>query len=1045
MRRLETSYATFSSDKLSAAPRRLVPVLILACVAAGAALPPFSARGGEPGPAGGSVLFFPPPLVVEPLPPEPPEEELERDPGGILVLPNTRASAPDGNCSDDEEENACAQNETALAINPTDNDNWVGGANDYSGPIILEGRAQSSCGVYASDDSGQTWSGQLLPTQDGFTGGGDPSIAFDGNGNVYYACLNFELTLPGLNLGDSALYVFKSLDGGHSFGPPTEVVTGSGAGDFHDKEFITTGQLTNNVYLAWMHQGDIRFTGSDDGGASFAAPAPADNVEINDAENGSNQGVVLATLGIPDPEGGEFESVYAAWVDLGQSRILFDVSTNGGQSFGTDVVVENNLVRFPIRPTGTGSGVQNRTTLIGEHGDPVENPENAFRVNSFPAMDVCRNPFSPFFGHIYIVYADNRFGHGDVFFKRSEDGGETWPGTFTRRINDDGGDADQFFPWIDVDEDCKINVAFYDRRDDPDNLRFHLYFAHSTDSGDTFSENARVTTVATSNWQFLGGFVGDYLQTAATTAESADFHHQVDRAGALWMDTRAGGQDAFAGSILQTGNGTWINVDVDLVADQPATDLDFVFPGDVSGDFGGIYHGAANPFQNDAITFDAVADETTLAFTDPQPGPLQPGDIAHVGFLLEANVPVIDTFWTGSGDIGSIPMTTVDFTYDPVDRIVTTFLCNDRSDGRPIGVSAPSYAVAGLPIELGALNADDLPAALAAQGESLSGLPAPAGPLGAGECYSAEIPEDVAQFEAVVLTATLSFTQSSARSRAMLFAQKIAKDAREVDEPSRDRFQYIAKLVCGTQPRTTDLRLARGHYATTINVHNPGTRPARLTKSLSLAIPPGGQKPGRVIRLGRDLLPPGRSLATECEEIRRRAFGGELPAPVIDGFVSIVSDRQLVVSGVYTTATLNAEGTAEDHSSIHIEPAVERKLEPPNGKPRRADLVIDEDLSTDAVCRGRRCEVSIRLTVRNIGAGAAGPFAVDITRSDTNVSLATVPVAGGLVPAATFTDTVEVDYRLRPQDPRVICIRADQPADAVDETDETNNERCFSF
>lgn len=999
-----------------------------------------------PSPAA-DALYFPPPLVIEPLvPPVAPEDELERDPGGILVLPNVRANDSPGSCFQNGAVNACAQNETALAVNPANHDNWVGGANDYSGSNLLDGRAQSSCGFYASNDSGQTWSGGLLPVQPGFTGGGDPSIAFDDAGNVYYACLNFELTLPGFSAGDSGLYLFKSTDGGVSFEAPTEVITGSGVGDFHDKEFITTGDLTNNVYMAWMHQGDIRFAGSDDGGVSFAAPAPAANVEVNDPDNSTNQGAVAATLHIPNPEGPDGERIYVAWLAEPSSatgRILFDRSSNGGASFGTDVAVENNVIQFPFRQTGSGIGVASRPTLIGEFGDPAQNPENAFRVNSFPSMDVCRNPASPYFGHIYIVFADNRFGNGDIFFKKSVDGGETWPGAFTKRINDDDSGHDQFFPWIDVDENCKINVSFYDRRDDPDNLRFHLYFSHSTDSGTSFSPNARMTTAASTNAQFLGGFIGDYLQLASTTAENAAFHHQVDRAATLWMDTREGGQDAYAATLLQTDNGTWINVDVDLVADQPATDLDFVFPGDVSGDFGAIYGGDANPFADSDINYDAVADETTLVFNDPQPGPLQPGDIAHVGFLLEADVPTIDTFWTGSGDIGSIPMPTLDFSYDPDDRIVTAFLCNDRTDGKPIAVTQPAYATLTLPIELEALNADELPGALAAQGEALADLPAAPGPLTAGSCYSAEIPEAVAQFEAVVLRAGFAFTDE--RGRAQLFAQKIAKDAREVDGPPRARFRYLAKLICGTQPSTTDLRLARGHYATTINAFNLDSRAARLNKTLALAVPPGQQQPGPALSLGRDILPPGRALATECDDIRKRVFDGTLPAAVIDGYVSIVSDRQLEVTGVYSTATLNAEDTAEDHSAIHIERAVERPLEEPDDAGPRADLVIDDSLSVDANCDPRRCRVSLRFTVRNIGAAAAGPFSVDIVRGDDGVSLDTVAVPGGLAPAATTTETVSVVHALEPGVERELCIRADAPTNAVDESDEANNERCINF
>jgi hypothetical protein len=1025
-------------------------VYLAAGVPIGALADPSSAapNTSAPAPTDWSNLYFPPPLVVEPLvPPIRPEEELERDPGGILVLPNRRANASPGSCFDDSAQNICAQNETALAVNPTNHDNWIGGANDYSGPIILDGRAQSSCGFYSTEDSGQTWSGGLLPTQPGYTGGGDPSIAFDGAGNAYFACLNFELTPPAFSLEDSAIFVFKSTDGGQTFGAPTELVSSTSSPGAHDKEFIAVGALTGKVYVAWVHPGanNVRFAGSDDGAATFDAPAPSSNVFVNDPENAGNQGPVIATVPFSNPEGPDSEGVYVAWMDLDNDRILFDRSTDGGATFGDDVVVEGSVVQFPLRPVGSGSGVSNRPSLVGEFGDPVENPESAFRVNSFPSMDACKNQLSPYFGHLYIVYADNRFGDGDVFFKRSEDGGETWPGRFTRRINDDaqGNGKDQFFPWVSVDENCKVNISFYDRRDDPANLRFHLYFAHSTDSGATFSPNARVSTASSTNAQFLGGFVGDYLQNAATIAGNAAFHHDLDRAMTLWMDTREGAQDAYAGMLLQTQFGTWINVDVDLIADQPATDLDFIFPGDLSDDFGGFYHGPANPFQDHEITYDAVSDRTTLAFVDPSPGPLSPGDPAHVGFVVEATPSVIDSFWTGSGNIGSIPLGTVDFTYDPGARTAAVSLCNDRADGTPLSLSAPAYAVLTLPVELEDLNATDLPGALAAQGEALAALPAAVSAVGPGACYEVEIPETVAPFEVILLKGTLGFEGASARSRTVLFAQKVAKDAREVESVPRRRFQYAAKLVCGVQPSTTDMRLARGHYATTINLLNAGPRPARIEKTLALAIPPGWQRPGQVSVIGRETVPAGRAIAVDCDDVRRRVFGGTLPSSFIDGFVTIISDRRLVATGVYSAATLNAEGTAEHHSSIQVETIAERVVRQP-GDTALADLAIDRDIQVDAVCTPRRCEVSLHFTVRNIGEAAADAFHVTIRRGGTNAELEDVAVNDGLPPGGAFSETVTVTAPLKDGE-RTICIRADLPLDQVPESNDDNNERCIDF
>jgi hypothetical protein len=873
--------------------------------------------------------------------------------------------------------------------------------------------------------------------------GGDPSIAFDKNGIVYYACMNNQ-RLPNFDVSEWGMFVFRSDDGGQTWGLATEVVSSITSGQIADKEMITTGIVTDNVYMAWFDGSDIRFAGSDDGGASFDSPAASDNVEVND--EGSGQGAVIATALIPG--GGDtsnHEHVYVTWYDTSNHRILFDRSTDNGLSFGDDVVVEGNVTPFPIFTINAGTGDDNRQGVVGEFGDEFGNDSNAFRVNSFPAMDVCNDLGSPNFGHVYVVFADARFGDGDVFLKWSEDGGETWPGANTSRVNNDeiGNGIDQFFPWIDVDEDCKVNVAYYDRRDDtPDHLRFHLYLAHSQDGGETFDE-FRVTTQASTNAQFWGGFIGDYQQIAATTAESASFHHQVDRAAVVWMDTREGAQDVYAATILQTNGGTWLNVDVDLVANQQATDLDFVFPGDVTGDFGAIYHGSANPFQQSDVTYDEDADQTTLQFFDPSPGPLQPGDVAHAGFLIEADVPFIETFWTGSGHIGDIAMVSPGFGYDPNDRLAMVELCNDRMDGQSITLGPPEAALVDLPIELEHLNEGDLATEISGQGAALAPLSPATGPVAPGACYSAEIPGEVAPYQAIVLRVPL-YLERTGRGRSLLFLQKIAKDGREIDLQQRDRWVYAAKLVCGVQADTRDLALARGHYATTINVMNLSDRPARIRKTLALAIPPGAQKPGKVIPIGREMLPAGLAMATECNDVARRAFGGTLPAPVIDGYVTIESDRPLEVTGVYSTASLNAEGTAEDHSSVHIEQVRGRRVGQTDMRPR-ADLVIDESHSVDVICQARECRVSLAFTVRNIGASAAGPFAIAIVRSDLGAQLDSLPMPTGLPAGGSQAHSTTVAYALRQNDPRKVCIRADSPVNTVPEEDETNNQLCIGF
>src|SRR5215207_424961 len=51
-------------------------------------------------------------------------------------------------------------------------------------------------------------------------------------------------------------------------------------------------------------------------------------------------------------------------------------------------------------------------------------------------------------------------------------------------------------------------------------------------------------------------------------------------------------------------------------------------------------------------------------------------------------------------------------------------------------------------------------------------------------------------------------------------------------------FEYAAKLLCGLQRSPDDMRLARGFYATAINIHNPNRSDMTVTKKLALTFPP---------------------------------------------------------------------------------------------------------------------------------------------------------------------------------------------------------------
>ncbi len=92
-----------------------------------------------------------------------------------------------------------------------------------------------------------------------------------------------------------------------------------------------------------------------------------------------------------------------------------------------------------------------------------------------------------------------------------------------------------------------VSVMFFDRRNDPNNVMIDTYLAQSTDDGQSFQPNARVTTVS---WNPAtdaplpnpGGsitFIGDYQGLAV------DNHF----AHVFWNDTRTGAQEIFTAAM----------------------------------------------------------------------------------------------------------------------------------------------------------------------------------------------------------------------------------------------------------------------------------------------------------------------------------------------------------------------------------------------------------------------------------------------------------------------------------------------------------------
>ena len=437
------------------------------------------------------------------------------------------------------------QNEEQIVMNPNDTTNLVAVWRDF--------RVGYRQVAYAySFDGGLTW-GQDLFVEPEYIWDSDPGITVDTAGNFYAVILSYT----GSTSEPNGLFVYKSTDGGVTWSDPVTVINGV-PGVFEDKELIACdrsgGPYTDNLYVAWtrFYSTQILMCRSTDEGNSFVGP-----VTISDM-NGVQW---------PVPCVGPNSEVYVAWVQYSPGAIRFDCSTDGGETFGTDITIQN--VSFV-------SGYI--------YGDIM--------VFSFPAIDVDITG-GPYNGNIYVAYMDYASGNTDtdIYFTCSTDGGNSWSQKI--RINDDplNNGCDQFHPWLFVAPDGNIIVVFLDRRLDSGNLLMDLYMTTSTDGGNSWSSNERITTVSsdptagsvfsTSNQPLnkfpikinhpviltgRAGLIGEYI---GVTASSINDIHPI------WTDTRFGNQDVFVGvkdtsSYVQEYSSDNINDGVLSVVPNPA-------------------------------------------------------------------------------------------------------------------------------------------------------------------------------------------------------------------------------------------------------------------------------------------------------------------------------------------------------------------------------------------------------------------------------------------------------------------------------------------
>jgi len=503
------------------------------------------------------------------------------------TLDNIAVKAPDVTVNQDTA--AATQNEPVIAVDPNNPNRIVAGSNDYvtrtwtctvgSTPCSALGDGYS--GTYYSNNGGATWCcvatnpqniGTLIPGIEHLVGGqydagGDPNLAFDNSGNVYFTGLGFDRLTPpntvAVNKG-----TFDS-SGNLHWGGPVFIGQTTSPSTLNDKPWTAidthaSSPFLGRIYVSWTRfifkagtgayvQSPIAFAYSTDGGQTFS------NTQLISPNVLYSQGSHVMV----GPDG----TVYVLW-DGDTKFGPFDStwmtkSTDGGVSWSKPLAIAPLVDIFP--PANT-----------------------AFRVNSFPAGDVAPN------GDVYAAWSTevlntaNTYGvdltcasgstvygscHAAVYWSKSTDSGATWttpqlafPAFDASTRTPDGYPVtqpsgsvlnapaqrrvDMFFPAVAISPQGNVYMSAYAADAVSPWLRC-AQPASPTAVGrinclvlDNYINNARLDYVVTdlttatthtvtshpinTRYHFGGGFIGDYTDLAVDS--NNNFH-------AIWTDT----------------------------------------------------------------------------------------------------------------------------------------------------------------------------------------------------------------------------------------------------------------------------------------------------------------------------------------------------------------------------------------------------------------------------------------------------------------------------------------------------------------------------
>jgi hypothetical protein len=428
--------------------------------------------------------------------------------GGSLT--NVRVNNP---ALDTHQVAQTTQSETTVAVAGS---NVVVGYNDSQGGLLTLVAGDNLTGYAYSTDGGQTFTdGGGLPNAGGSVNVGDPWLATDSGGNMYFSTLTIDGVTGMLLVG-----VSRSTDGGKtwtpaaSIPPPQNVVFTSA-----DKDALTTGPGNGNLYAAWD---DFSFDSnfnltlglpvahSSDGGqtwtTSYAAQFTLDPTGLNCSfkqwigaqpfVNGGAVYVAAEQLNVDDP------TCTGGTVTLNETVYI---SHDSGASWSPGAVI-------PITPS----------TQIGAF---VLAPSQYMRNAEFPTLAAFKN-------NVYMAWNDGGDGSGHSHIRLAQlnsSGGQVGSTSFVT-----SGNNDEAQPALTGDQGG-LHVAYYQISTASNgNGQLDVFISNSSNGNSWKTQRVTsqsfpgVYTLPQFDPLIAPAYMGDYI------AQASDGQHQF----IAWGDNR---------------------------------------------------------------------------------------------------------------------------------------------------------------------------------------------------------------------------------------------------------------------------------------------------------------------------------------------------------------------------------------------------------------------------------------------------------------------------------------------------------------------------